>query len=169
MSGPTANLPVGLLDALGIKSGSYPNELSSTILTYIDTLPIVAAQACTDFLELTVAVSTTGFNSFSSGYQVPQGEAWLVRNFSASCTTGAAEQIEFKAIAYKSGITYNSVLRSPEVNSGKVAVGASAVLSCLPGPFWLTSIDLLAVHVASITTAGSISITSRANFVRCRR
>jgi hypothetical protein len=158
-----------LLDALGIKSGSYPSTLQDSIFGTLDVLPLIANQYCQDFLELTVNANIVGLNSFASGYQVPFGETWLVRSFSIQYTTGAAEQMEARAVAYKSGNTFNTLVRAPSLVSGKLAAGAGQYHSVIEGPFWLTSIDLLAVAINTITTAGTIAITSRANFIRCRR
>lgn len=161
-------MPVGVLDALGIKSGSYPRTLSDILIPTLDILPPIVNQACNDFIETSLAIGATGLFTFANAFNVPQSEAWLVRGFSVSTTTLVTEQMTMKAVLNKTSLAQVNTLREGPL-AGQIAAKVTYVESSLLGPFWVTSNDYFGCIVESITTAATISVGARISMLRCRR
>ena len=166
MSGPLANLPVGLLDSLGIKSGSYPRTLLEDIRPILDLWEIVAVNNATEILTSSTTVNVTGLvNTFV----VPSGETWLVPFAGLAGTTLVGEAIVIRQVLRaNSGTNFTVGVRTwPSVGSRTAAVSQFNTAS--DGPFWLNSGSAIGYQVETITTAGTIAITHNVVILRCRR
>lgn len=171
MSGPTANLPVGLLDGLGIKSGAYPRTLLEDIRPTLDLLELVAINNAFEILTGTVAVaSLSGGARTIAALTVPQGETWLVQGFNVNCTTGAAELCVIQAAIF-GGPNASVPLRVWNI-SGADLGGAAAIMSPLSAsdaPFWSSSGQALGFWLFRSVTAATITVGLTASILRCRR
>ena len=169
-AGPMAVLPLGLLDALGIKSGEYPRYLLREIRPAVDLLELLATSACTEVVTATLAqaAGTTGYVS-TTGLLVPQGETWFVLGGSTIAAPGAAEAISlhYAVCRVTAAGSFRPVKRFD--TSGSTTAGARLVSSGSVTPFWIGSGLCLGFGLETITTAGTINVTTEATILRCRR
>ena len=169
MAGPTANLPHGIFDLLGIKAGNYPNQLVESIRPTLDLWELLSAS---NALEEVAGSNAFGSGSFSGGFAllpVPQGEIWLVKGFSITAQTGPAEQFVFKPclLANHNGLV-NTPYRSWDVTGVTVAT-ASIYVGTSTGPFFLGPGEAIGLALQTCITAATITATARAYIQRARR
>lgn len=169
MIGPLSNLPIGLLDLVGVRgSPQYPNSLAETIVPMLDISRYIEAYSA-ELLSETIAVAVVGLGSFLT-LQVPQNEAWLVMEHTVTAVTGAAELLRMRAVTSTPTSGAAHVVSGEEAASSMTdAAAASSILATLRGPFVINGPTVPGVWVERITTAGSINITGRLRFVRLRR
>lgn len=110
MSGPLNRLPLGLLSLLELKSpaGRYPTQLGDVIAPILDVMEFFRGQASRGGIALQAAGAITGptrSSAFTSGSvtTVPQGEIWLLTEYS----------VEFNALAADQGIVFAPALLFP--------------------------------------------------------
>ena len=168
MSGPTANLPLGLMDWLGIKFGSYPRTLLDEIRPTVDITPVLGVNAALEILLATTAVNAAGYFNQQA---VPVGETWYC---AYSCVgvlpaLGAAEQISFglEVQADLAGGVYRPLRHWP--SDSLSTAGVNRPVASAPEGFWLPSGQIIGTHVQKITTAGTITLNQYTAIIRCRR
>lgn len=166
MSGPLANLPSGLLDSLGIKSGSYPSSLLDEIRSTIDLMEIVAVNNCLELLQVNTVVSAVGH---TTSYTVPQGETWLVAASGVQALTTATDAIVL-SMEYRAnfGGAPGTTLRKWQ-SGGRTPVGIGNSVSASEGHFWLPSGSFLGFCTEFWASAGTINVGHGASILRCRR
>jgi hypothetical protein len=159
-------LPVGLLDALGIKSGAYPNQLAEVLQPFVPILDLLASSACSEIVSTTVNANSVGQ---SVGFTIPQGEVWLCSGFSVQATTLVGEAITLSLIqrSIAAGSGGNAIRRWAA--DGSSAVGVRFSVSASDGLFWAQGGTYIGFAVHNITTAGNIVVTVSGNILRCRR
>jgi hypothetical protein len=168
MSGPTANLPVGLLDMLGIKSGAYPNNLIENIQPTLELFELLAESNATEIVSATNNVVAGGVGLFAS-HTVPQGEIWLCSGFSSACTTLVAEAITLSLIKRSLAVGVGGAPTRRWTKEGNVAAAINYVASASEGFFWAGAGSYIGFMVHSVTTAGTIVVTTSGAILRCRR
>ena len=169
MSGPTANLPVGLLDALGIKSGAYPRNLLEDIRPTIDIIDVIGTVNCTELLNASSNVTASGFFANTAIFRVPQGETWLVNGAVARAATLVGESIVMSLAVFAElpPGSFLPVRKWPA--EGSRAAGVSLVTCGCQSPFWVASGMSIGVAVEQTTTAGTIVASVTAQILRGRR
>lgn len=169
MSGPTANLPLGLLDALGIKSGSYPNNLLESIYPTFSLFELLAAAGCEESIGAQINTAGVALQALAT---VPQGETWMVAYAGAEAVLIAGELIDFSVVVLDTipvlgGGTH--VARVLGATNRLAAAGVARVCAGSVSPFWMTTGQQIGINVERWTSAGTISVPFTCRIHRCRR
>ena len=112
----------GLLHALGMKgTGDLPHDLSQTLYPGFDCTPLYLLDNARSILDSTTSIAGAGVLPASGGtLTVPNGEMWLLTNFSLYCSILAAGNTNWKVQGgYVRKTAYSPILQSfgPSMNT----------------------------------------------------
>lgn len=158
-SGPVQTQPLGLLGLLQIKnSGVYPDTLLGTVAPIIDAGEWIRQTNALDSPQGTIAVNAAGSSTFAfpGGFSntIPDREWWYFPFATIACSTIAGEAVKFAlALRRQPGGTTNAIhVLTPYLTLGATDQGRVGAQN-----FWAPPGSQLLVHVATITTAATIS------------
>lgn len=150
---PINQLPFGLLDALGIKSGGlYPRDFGSMLVPTFELFDWYALDKV-DVIVSNNTVNATGANALTSG-TVPTGQVWYVYNTTLRVVTGVGE-----AIAIEPGwLEPNGTI--PVIIGSERTLAASVTASCFQSvpPFFAAPGSSVRAVVNSVTGTVDVAL-----------
>lgn len=153
-------LPGGLLGFLGIKNGGeYPRDLSTVLLPTWDLSQFYAAYN-SEYVTANVGVAAIGANA---AFTVPQDQAWLVLEFSASSVTlGAGQTIQLGLQYTDAGAGATTHIESP---TNVATVGLRAMVAMERTPLYLNPGSTLGSTCVQLA-AGPVTVAFSARVAR---